>query len=302
MNCQLMRCCFVVGALVSACVPGGRAAAQPCGEGQWTLAVGEAPDARYANGIAYDSIRNRTVVFGGEGSSGASRNDTWEWSGTAWQPPAPLGFGPSTRVRPAMAFHVVRGTAVLYGGYSAESNITRSDTWEWNGSSWTQWSGASPGPRRAHAVAYDTARDRLVLFGGHSGSGLTNDTWEWDGVAWMQRASAGPAPRQVHAMAYDSGRGKTVLFGGAIQGGEAADTWEWDGATWTDRTPGTGPSPRGYISICYDAGRARTVLYGGYDHTTTFGDTWEWDGTAWTLAALACDRGASRSIHRVGGP
>ena len=41
--------------------------------------------------------------------------------------------------------------------------------------------------QRTHsAMAYDIARDRVVLFGGEDLTGLLSDTWEWDGFDWRR--------------------------------------------------------------------------------------------------------------------
>jgi hypothetical protein len=54
---------------------------------------------------------------------------------------------------------------------------------------WTQKEDIGPSPRYGHAMAYEAARQRVVLFGGSGGSSaLLNDTWGWDGVAWTQVA------------------------------------------------------------------------------------------------------------------
>jgi pimeloyl-ACP methyl ester carboxylesterase len=67
----------------------------------------------------------------------------------------------------------IRQRTVLFGGFPSYGG-----TWEWNGSSWTQV--GTNGPTRwSHAMAYDSARARVVLFGGSSGSVRMNDTWEW---------------------------------------------------------------------------------------------------------------------------
>ena len=43
----------------------------------------------------------------------------------------------------------------------------RSDTWEWDGNTWLERSPTtSPSVRFGHAMAYDAARQRVVLFGG----------------------------------------------------------------------------------------------------------------------------------------
>ena len=96
---------------------------------------------------------------------------------------------------------------------------------------WTQWIVTSPSARGAHAMAYDSARHRTVLFGGTTtGNDYLGDTWEWNGAgggAWNQRMVSGPlapSPRYNHAIAYDSARGVTVLFGGDV-GDSVSPAW-----------------------------------------------------------------------------
>ena len=88
------------------------------------------------------------------------------------------------------------------------------------------WSESLLPSRASHAMAYDSARGRTILFGGIGGSFL-GDTVEWDGTTWTQRVPAtSPSARTYHAMAYDSARGVTILFGGA-NGSYLGDTWEF---------------------------------------------------------------------------
>ena len=69
----------------------------------------------------------------------------------------------------------------------------------------------APSPRWGHAMAYDSARDRIVLFGGaDSLEDRMADTWEWSGDGWMRLPATGPPPRAYAAMAFDpvrEGRG-----------------------------------------------------------------------------------------------
>ena len=88
-----------------------------------------------------------------------------------------------------------------------------------------------PTPRSDHAMAYDSARQRVVLFGGDLGySGYFGETWEWDGANWTQVSSGGPSARSRHAMAYDSARQRVVLFGG-YGGDRFDDTWIYGSGT-----------------------------------------------------------------------
>ena len=82
----------------------------------------------------------------------------------------------------------------------------------------------SPLPRQWAGVAYDTRRDRAVVFGGSvfnptAGSHLVNDMAEWDPAsgAWIAcpTASTPPDIRFDFAFGYDPKRDVLVLFGGS---------------------------------------------------------------------------------------
>lgn len=190
---------------------------------------------------------------------------------------------PSCRVGHAMVYDSDRSRVVFYGGIDWVHGW-QTDTWEWDGTSWTKAAVTGPPGRIWHAMAYDAARRRVVLFGGHISGALLGDTWEWDGATWTQIATTGPTPRYDHAMVYDAARARVVLFGGGTTGGFASnETWEWDGASWTLCSPAASPGHRFTHEMAYDSARERVVLFGGRSGILNFNDTWEWDGTAWTL-------------------
>jgi hypothetical protein len=174
-----------------------------------------------------------------------------------------------------MAYDLVRQRVVLFGGRISTGFF--SDTWEWDGSNWSQRTpAANPGGRHGHAMAYDVVRQRVVLFGG-----LDNQTWEWDGGNWARRTpAASPPSRSFTAMAYDLGRQRVVLFGG-FGPAPLSDTWEWDGSNWLLRSPAVSPPGRHGHAMAYDAFRRRVVLFGGRAGTTNLSDSWEWDGSNW---------------------
>ena len=197
--------------------------------------------------------------------------------------------GPAPRYRCAMAYDAARQVTVLFGGRSFDGSLTDyDDTWEWNGQVWTNRQVSGPAARNMHMMAYDAAREKIVLFGGH-GDGRLGDTWEWDGQTWTQRTpSASPSPRYYGRMVYDSARQRIALFGGSSSSGLMNDLWEWDGVgnTWNPQTPSTS-APGGRIShgMAYDTVRARTVVFGGErGQSRRWGDAWEWDAQqlTWT--------------------
>jgi hypothetical protein len=280
--------------------------------GTWTerTPTGASPPARDSHAMAYDSARGKVVLFGGYGGDAYPLQDTWEWDGASgtWTERTPTDTSPPARAHHAMSYDSARGKVVLFGGDTGTSTLD--DTWEWDGASgtWTKRtpSGASPPARARHAMTFDSARAKVVLFAGDTGSSILQDAWEWEGASgtWTERTPAGASPpaRSSHAMAYDSARGKVVLFGGDT-GAPVQDTWAWDGAsgTWTDRTPtGASPPARHSHAMAYDSARGRVVLFGG-DTGTPMQDTWEWDGArgAWTNRTPTGGSPPARAMHAM---
>jgi hypothetical protein len=71
---------------------------------------------------------------------------------------------------------------VLFGGQKSLSGPALSDTWTWNGKTWTQQHPVtSPSARWEPALAYDAATRTAVLFGGLVSLtvGELGDTWTW---------------------------------------------------------------------------------------------------------------------------
>ena len=128
-----------------------------------------------------------------------------------------------------MAYDSVRGVTVMFGG--ADPSGVRGDTWEWDGTTWTQRNPTtSPPARYGHAMAFNAERGVTELFGGQTGfafgAGVLGDTWQWDGNDWTQVPITGPTPRTFTKMVYDSNRHRTVLFGGYNGSQFVGDTWE----------------------------------------------------------------------------
>jgi hypothetical protein len=227
------------------------------------------PTGLQLSAMAFDLSHSIAVVFGGQMNGGAL-SETWEWDGTHWIMPQPLA-----RSSPAMALDPVSGVGILFAY----------NTWEWRAGAWRMLVPATTPPDRMGAgMAFDAARQRIVMFGGMRPSGSTPmlaDTWLWDGLTWSQvTAVVAPPGRSGQSMTFDSVRQEVVLFGG-FSGSPTnillQDTWVWNGSTWTQRFPTNTPPGRTSAGFAFDPARGRAVLVGG----TTPWDTWEWDGTNW---------------------
>lgn len=236
--------------------------------------------------MAWDSARNRTVLFGGAANLTftAVNKELWEWDGQHWEQ-VPFTGGPVQRCDQVQAYDPDRGALVIFGGFNGGF---LADTWELEMGGGAQWTlqPSGPGARADAFMVYDTTRHTMVMFGGLApGSTTWGDTWHRAGGAWSQQVPlVSPSPRWIQRMAFDSARAVTVLYGG-VNGSLSSDTWEWNGMAWVDRGLGAA-GPRYGHAIAYDPDRAVTVLFGGQNAfafgTGLLGDTWEWDGAAWT--------------------
>src|SRR5205823_4135348 len=195
---------------------------------------------------------------------------------------------PSPRTGHNAAWDLARGELVVFGGSvgSLPGPLPTDQTWVWNGT-WTLKNPVNRPSARVYAnMAYDEARQRVVLFGGSEDTvtGL-NDTWVWDGNEWSSRfATNRPFARLLHGMAYDAARQETVLFGGFDSGNRFDDTWVWNGTNWFNRSPVPSPSPRAIRQgMAYDKQRQEVILFGGDFGGGSTNDTWAWTGTNWNV-------------------
>src|SRR5262245_3511163 len=135
-----------------ACSPSG----SPPG-GVWTqLHPPTALPGRAWRASAYDEDRHVVVVFGGADSC-QTRNgqgDTWEFDGLDWhQVLTPTS--PSPRYWGGLAYDSNRKRMVLFGGYASYFGPLLGDTWEYDGTTWTQKDPAlSPGGCTRFSMAY----------------------------------------------------------------------------------------------------------------------------------------------------
>jgi hypothetical protein len=156
---------------------------------------------------------------------------------------------PSGRFDARMVYDSATTRTILFGGSTATDvggsklSYEFSDTWDWNGVHWTQLFPLHvPTARYGHTMVYDSARKRIVLFGGRTGNGKQDlgDTWVFKDGDWTQIDTPNaPGARVLADAVYDPLRDRVVLFGGATITADNKtitpyhDTWEFDGTTWT---------------------------------------------------------------------
>ena len=253
---------------------------------QWKRVSTGGPLPRTFAAVATDPIQNRVFLYGGNRvlfgtgqPTDTVLGDFWSWNGMTWA--SLSSVGPGSRAEAAMAFDHTRNRLVLFGGYrgTGSQRVRLGDTWEWEGTTWSQVASTGPTPRNNSAMVYDPDRRVTVLFGGSDGT-ASGETWEWDGRVWRRSEAPVVEARYNPVMAYDPVRKLIVRFGGWNGRERLGDTWLFDGRAWA-RQNVLGPSPRNHAAFAFDVERGRAVLVGGHDGSHVFGDTWEWLGDRW---------------------
>lgn len=243
---------------------------------------------RNAHAMAYDSDHGLVLLFGGADERQVL-GDLWSWDGKTWR--CLSDHGPPARTFPTLVFDEADDSLILFGGnrvlFGANDGADTflDDMWSWDGAKWTRVRTPTPPARAEASVAYDSARKRIVLFGGyrveHGERVRLGDTWEWDGRSWQLRGSDGPPPMNGTAMAYDRARRRIVLFGGS---GKSGDTWEWNGEAW-HRIDSAATAPRFNSAMTFDGSSQRILRFGGWADGERVGGTWEYDGERWKKVA-----------------
>jgi hypothetical protein len=245
------------------------------------------PGPRFNAYLAASPTPGRLVMFGGGLAPAASHvmdGTTWEFDTQTltWTDMTPAGPSPAARQLANIVYDSWRGRTVLFGGTNGFGSPVYGDTWEWDGAAWTNVSpvaAPAPPPRAWHAMAFDSARGRTVLFGGYDGRQL-GDTWEWDGAQWTRiETLAAPSARSSGAIAYDPSTRRVVLFAGS-HGWPIGlnDTWEYDGTNWAQvPIAGPVPPPQYLHRMVEDPVRGGILVYGAFgDGWTPLNETWRY--------------------------
>ncbi|MEZ6038646.1 MAG: kelch repeat-containing protein [Planctomycetota bacterium] len=253
------------------------------------LVTPTAPPPRWGHRMVYDTHRHVMVTFGGRSpTTTATANDTWEYDGTDWQQVFPA-TSPNNRAFYSMAFDQRRGVTVLYGTQSGSVAGGGDQTWEYDGTTWTQATTATTPPGlETPAMAYDAARGVVVMFGGWNGTPpgtMYDQTWEYDGVDWTLRTTANaPSARYRAACCYDDVRGRIVLYGGFGSGTALNDTWEYDGNDWT-QIAASGPLKSTESYMTWDGSLGLPLHFGGSGPTGVSNETWLYSAPIDAIAA-----------------
>ncbi|MFO1077248.1 MAG: hypothetical protein U1E73_05925 [Planctomycetota bacterium] len=246
----------------------------------WTLVRANAVSQSGYHHLAWDRARQVLVAFSHAGTT----VQVSQWNGTVFAA-VPTTSAPPSRSQSQPVFDTSLQRLVLHGGFDDFASRQLMDTWDWDG---TQWSlrESPPALRQLQNaydnVAYDRARDRVVVFQTNQYGTNEAGVREWDGRAW-QRGPSQPMPTGAGPLVYDSLRHRIVLTTSAS--GPNVLTYAYDGSGWTQLVTAHAPTDRPGHDAAYDEAHDRVVLYGGGVFPNS--ETWLFDGTDWQLATPA---------------
>jgi PKD repeat protein len=216
----------------------------------WSQITVTNPQDRVNHSALYNSANDLMIVFGGQhGSYGTDENDIRLLSNavgitspSTWTALSPTGGPPGVRSGHTAIYDQASNRMTVFGGVELISALPYNhyeynDLWvlsDANGlgtPTWTQLtpSGDLPFPRQAHSAVYDSANNRMLVYGGSNFSETTQshtylgDLWELTGSngldgtpAWSQPSSSGasPGPRAYHTAAMDVANQRMIVFGG----------------------------------------------------------------------------------------
>ena len=120
----------------------------------WTSNDVEPPVPAGSSAVAFDPQAGQWIVFGGWKYTEPVEDATWTGDGRSWtklspkvSPPArwSMSSGPTPNGETNFAWDPETRTAILFGGlYSYCCELVYSDTWRWDGKSWTKLLGSPP--------------------------------------------------------------------------------------------------------------------------------------------------------------
>jgi len=221
---------------------------------------GTPPAPRWGHAAAYDAVNNRMIVFGGDNQS-VIFSDTWILShanglgGTpTWTQLSPTGGPPEGQDSATVAYDAADNELITFAGTMQGFAVDANSVWTLSNANglggapvWKKiianGGAGSPPKRDGHVAVYDSANNRLVIFGGNANTATGfpqhNDTWvlaNANGLTgtpqWTKLPVLGPIPagRTSPVGAYDTANNRLMIYSGASWDGEFFSSWVLTGA------------------------------------------------------------------------
>ena len=179
------------------------------------------------------------------------------------------------------------------------SNEALAEHWQWKKLSDSDEAGTTPPARALGSAIYDPLGNRVIVFGGRTGSTYLNDLWAFDldTLSWVELVAQGTPPtrRRGHNAIYDPMGHRMVSWAGQGSGSGAFfdDVWalDLDSNQWQDVSPVASPPGRYGSTSVFDPVGNRLVSFGGFSDQGRFDDVQAFDLESQTWQNLAPEVG-----------
>ena len=261
---------------------------------------------------AYDSERQRVLLFGGQDNFGTT-SDVWQFdmstSTPGWGRILTVGCygapGPTPRSNAATVYSPGHDALIAFGGEPFSSDALWKLSFDGASPTWCPINAAGTPPLTAQARAvHDPVANRMIVISPYQGVyalSLSNFSWStiWSGS--MVPSYIGPYGYQ---WLYDPNGDRLLVRGGCDFAGCYTDTvyamsLRVASPTWTTIAT-AGPNAIQDATLVYDPEGQRALFFGGGDGAQLHDDVWELSLTGtptWSQLTVAGSAPAARDRH-----
>ena len=268
----------------------------------WKEAQFEVPGNRVGHALVYDAHQKATFLIAGitEAQAASKVNlNVWKWDGVQWQ----LSNGDAPVKTSEAAYDPISKRILVYGDVYNKTQLRQGsdpqkfELWELKSNRWKQLSTTGPITNSQYEIAFDMARNALVIPFWENGKSVV---WEWKNEKWDKIATTGDAPsaRNRYALAYHPQEKATFLFGGRNASNPFLnDLWKWDGKLWTKIESARPPARRAAATMEY--GKGALYLYGGVVEWGLSNEIWQWKKGTWKLMNAQDAMDSTRTLNML---
>lgn len=252
----------------------------------WKDAQFTVPGTRVGHSLVYNTHEKATFLIAGitEAQAASKVNlNVWKWDGKQWQ----LSNADAPMKTSEAAYDPISKRILVYGDVHNKTQLRQGsdpqifELWELKANQWKQLSTTGPATNSQYEIAFDMARNALVIPFWENGKSVV---WEWKNEKWNKITATGDAPsaRNRYALAYHPEEKATFLFGGRNASNPFLnDLWKWGGQSWTKIETPLAPAIRAAATMEY--GKGALYLYGGVVEWGLTNEIWRWTKGKWNL-------------------
>ncbi|CAN5651596.1 hypothetical protein BH10BAC5_BH10BAC5_03740 [soil metagenome] len=254
-----------------------------------TPTTGTMPAARFSQNAFYDSLKNRMIIWSGQGAE--LYNDVWafNFNTNSWQQlwiDGNVSGAPLKRYGTAAVFDPVKRRIVTFAGFTTSGRFE--DTWYFQVDS-LKWKDETnsfhPELRCLHTACISSDKQKMIIYAGQH-SGALDDLWSLDLLSfqWTQlNPPVKPQGRYFSGAVYTK-FDKVIIFGGQSGSSIFGDLWKYDQVSnsWDSIAQRISkPSARYGHATIYIPSSDKIIIFGG-NGSSYSNDTWQFGSISTT--------------------